>query len=65
MSRRSVFIAAVLLGLDIDRPTPKPVDAPRGETFHGHLDRCAQCERNPFALCPIGQALLKREAGSA
>lgn len=27
--------------------------------FHGHLDRCAQCRNNPFALCTEGYDLLR------
>lgn len=65
--RRShlVAIAALLMGAELGRPAPKKAEAPDGETFHGHLDKCSQCERNPFALCPIGAALIEREAGGA
>ena len=29
------------------------------DTFHAHLDVCAQCEKHPFDLCPIGAVLLQ------
>jgi hypothetical protein len=29
------------------------------DAFHAHLDFCAQCEQNPFELCPEGQRLLQ------
>jgi hypothetical protein len=32
--------------------------------FHQHLDVCEQCRDNPFALCVIGDRLL-REAAEA
>lgn len=33
--------------------------------FHDHLDACRQCADHPFALCPIGAELLRKEATSA
>lgn len=29
------------------------------DAFHAHLDACAQCERQPFALCSVGLQLLR------
>lgn len=29
------------------------------ETFHRHLDACAQCRLHPFDLCPEGLRLVK------
>lgn len=31
---------------------------PKVNQFHDHLDVCAQCANNPFALCPRGAKLL-------
>ena len=31
--------------------------------FHAHLDVCAWCARNPFALCDVGAAALRAEVG--
>ena len=28
------------------------------DKFHSHLDKCPQCENNPFNLCLEGQRLL-------
>ena len=33
------------------------------ESFHAHLDCCAQCRNNPFGLCSRGFSLLGRAAG--
>lgn len=62
---RFALLAIAIMGVDLGQPAPKKVDPPEGETFHGHLDKCPQCERNPFGLCPIGAALLEREAKAA
>lgn len=28
------------------------------DAYHGHLDKCARCEREPFNQCPEGERLL-------
>lgn len=28
------------------------------QEFHAHLEKCEQCEKNPYNLCPTGHALL-------
>lgn len=38
-------------------PPPAPLDL-----FHLHLEACAQCRAHPFALCPVGRALLHEAA---
>jgi hypothetical protein len=37
-------------------PMSDPIPAANG--FHEHLDRCSQCEREPFNLCSEGARLL-------
>jgi hypothetical protein len=32
------------------------------DTFLDHLDKCKQCEQHPFALCKIGDALMREDA---
>lgn len=32
-------------------------------TFHEHLDECAQCRNYPFALCSVGEPLLRETVG--
>lgn len=33
--------------------------------FDGHLDVCRQCHDHPFALCPVGEVLLRETAEAA
>jgi hypothetical protein len=34
----------------------------RGDKFHDHLALCGQCNQNPWALCDLGEHLLKEAA---
>lgn len=29
------------------------------DEFHNHLDKCQQCENNPFNLCQVGAKLME------
>ena len=35
------------------------------QAFHDHLDVCDRCAKNPFDLCPVGDALLAAAASQA
>lgn len=37
----------------------------RMDRFHAHLDECAQCRQHPFALCGVGDSLLRATAADA
>jgi hypothetical protein len=43
-----------------DKQTQKPNYAQKA--FHEHLDKCEQCSKNPFALCPVGDCLITKAA---
>lgn len=61
--RLSAAILLALCGLPASAEEQEPeVEPPEDETFYGHLDKCARCERNPHNLCPVGAALLRRDA---
>jgi hypothetical protein len=46
-------------------PPPLEDKMDRLETFHKHLDKCAQCRSNPFALCHTGAVLLQLTSTAA
>lgn len=29
------------------------------DKFHRHLDVCKRCRENPFAMCPVGDLLIR------
>lgn len=50
---------------DLEALALPPIPAAEGGArFHRHLEACAQCREQPFALCPRGLRLLQEAGGN-